>query len=243
MPHWCLHPACLESLESFDSPAAVAAHMREAHDCGGDDADAATSSSKRLCLILDIDGTLLSDDCEDVFDITPAALRPGIHAFLDVAFSRCRAVGIWTAASDAWARRFVDVVGPRPWAFVWSGNRVSRRRLCAGDPGFYSVAAKAKPLKKVWRNRALRAAGYDRHTSLIIDDTPDVCAQNFGNAAYVRSYTGASSADDDDWLRALASYLCDLDGILRCGGTLRSIEKRGWYQRAAARRDRGRRDI
>ena len=62
MPHWCLHPACLESLESFDSPAAVAAHMREAHDCGGDDADGATSSSKRLCLILDIDGTLLSDD-------------------------------------------------------------------------------------------------------------------------------------------------------------------------------------
>ena len=69
MPHWCLHPGCLESLESFDSPAAVAAHMREAHDCGGDDADGATSSSKRLCLILDIDGTLLSDDCEDVLPV------------------------------------------------------------------------------------------------------------------------------------------------------------------------------
>ena len=82
MPHWCLHPACLESLKSFDSPAAVAAHMREAHDCGGDDADAATSSSKRLCLILDIDGTLLSDDCEDVFALSVLAETAAVRARL-----------------------------------------------------------------------------------------------------------------------------------------------------------------
>ena len=209
--------------------------MAIAHD-GGDDDGAA---SKRLCLILDIDGTMLSEDCEDLWDITPSALRPGLHAFLDVAFARCGAVGIWTAASDVWARRFVDVVGPRPWAFVWSGNRVSRRPARAVDSGFYSGVTKTKKLSKIWRNRALRAAGYDKHTSLIIDDTPDVCTHNFGNALYVRSFRGTSSADHDDWLHALAKYLCDLDGIVRSGGTIRAIEKRGWYQqRAAARRSR-----
>merc|ERR1719161_393230 len=67
-----------------------------------------SESPSPLCLVLDIDGTLLSEGTPE--DATGAEmrrfLRPHLHKFLDFAFDQFGAVGIWTAASQSWLQKF-----------------------------------------------------------------------------------------------------------------------------------------
>merc|ERR1712232_1215150 len=63
--------------------------------------DVCTKRCPQLSLVLDIDGTLLSElvgDYTDPSELRPH-LRPHLNEFLNFAFSACRAVGLWTAAS------------------------------------------------------------------------------------------------------------------------------------------------
>merc|ERR1712196_158898 len=91
-------------------------------------------------LILDIDGTLIDSCASEEWDlwinndvkndhITDCGevirKRPGLDAFLDVAFAS-GPVALWTHAPARWADIMVNQVmltadgSPRPWAFVWS---------------------------------------------------------------------------------------------------------------------------
>ena len=173
---------------------------------------------------------MLSEDCEEFGDIDSNALRPHLQTFLDWAFANCQAVGIWTAAHRTWADDFVRACGPRPWAFVWSGERVSQVHNKSAD-SCYAARVKQKRLKKIWGNQALCALGFTRHTTLIIDDTPSVCENNFGNALYVKTCTRECSSawKHDDWLLLLTLYLQPLNHDIANCGTVRCVEKRGWY--------------
>ena len=193
-----------------------------------------------LALVLDIDGTCLSDDACPTH-ITKQHLRPGLQDFLDWAFGTCLAVGIWTAASGGWAETFCSVLaeadrergegGGRPWAFVWNGARVTLRAQTRGELGCYggglgSNRLVTKRLRKIWNNSGLRALGYERHCTLIVDDTPSVCSDNFGNAVYVPTYCG--EAEDDDVLVRLRGYLESVNSRIKAGGSVRALEKRQW---------------
>merc|ERR1712224_547063 len=167
-------------------------------------------------------------------------MRPLVHEFLDFAFSQFSAVGIWTAASQSWLHSFTRAVDPtckRNWSFSWSG-RISRVPPKCPE-NFYPVWSRRKRLAKIWNNRALRARGYTRHSTLIIENTPELCQSNYGNAIYVKTYgeswpleEGNNAVDNsDDCLSALQSYLSKLIDLSLQGLSMRSIEKRYWYNK------------
>ncbi|KAJ8614243.1 hypothetical protein CTAYLR_001182 [Chrysophaeum taylorii] len=164
--------------------------------CVREEEERGQSRRRQVALVLDIDGTMLSLGCDQPYAMG-AMLRPHLDAFLDFCFAECIAVGIWTAASRGWARAFLEAVGPRPWAFVYSSER------CSVDG--YSLRT-LKKLKKVWGNRRLRELGYTRDSTLIIDDAPEACRVNAGNAIYIPSYFGG----EDDCLVKIARYIAAL---------------------------------
>lgn len=196
------------------------------------------ASSHALCLVLDIDGTLLSELAPDDYNFeSHRYLRPHLRNFLDYAFGTFGAVGIWTAASETWLRLFLDVVDPkcqRSWAFTWSG------KLNWGHPDFtsdcfYPSRRPVKSLHKIWRNKSLRAMGYCRRSTLIIENTPSLCTRNYGNAIYVKTFGENSTInedDNDDHLLVLMRYLGHLAKLHTSGISMRCIEKRGWYVQA-----------
>lgn len=191
-----------------------------------------------VSLVLDIDGTLLSDAA--TFP-TPSMLRPHVHTFLDFAFRSCRSVGIWTAANDAWCDAFLKAVDPGheyQWAFTWTGNRVSTHWRHDDDVGC-AVPTRLKRLRKIWRKRGgyLRRQGFAQDSTLIVDDNQSVCKDNYGNAIYINpySYDGSNGADcNDDSLLMLQSYLHRLIEFCATGSSVRSIDKRDWYWKVKA---------
>lgn len=194
-----------------------------------------------LRLVLDIDGTLLSEAAPDNCKDLRPYLRPHLDEFLDSIFSFCGGVGIWTAASREHLESFLEAVDPeksRPWAFAWNGKlsfqQLGRRLVdssCCDFQGMYLQRHRVKRLKKIWRNKRLRyRLGYSRHSTLIVDNTPEVCSDNYGNAIYISTYWSGS----DDELLILAAYLRELTRKREVYGQNASVlhvEKRGWYLR------------
>lgn len=74
----------------------------------------------------------------------------------------------------------------------------------------------------------MRKAGWSLDRVLIVDDTPEKCLRNDGNAIYPLPYEGAV---DDDELPHLADYLV----ALKDEANVRRIEKRRWRERRHAR--------
>lgn len=196
----------------------------------------------QLFLVLDIDGTLLSESTPvtmswhlDLLAVRKH-LRPHLETFLEFAFTHCGGVGIWTAASSYWLDMFVYAIDPngcRPWSFKWSGDRVTRKWTYI-DPMFSSIRTqfKVKQLRKIWRNQSLRAQGYSLASTIIIENTPSTCLSNYGNAIYVKTYGDENEGEDDtgdDWLLTLVEYLKHLTKILSVEGSVRFSEKRNWY--------------
>jgi hypothetical protein len=113
-----------------------------------------------LCLVLDIDGTLLSESAP--VDATIAELRwflrPHVHDLLDFAFLNFTAVGLWTAASCTWLEIFKQVVDPAScynWAFTWSG-RLSHVQMSLGilSSGVASVSKRKKTRQDMEKQRS-----------------------------------------------------------------------------------------
>lgn len=192
-----------------------------------------------LCLVLDIDGTLLSEAITGELTDLRQHLRPHLHYFLDFAFDHFRGVALWTAAGSEHLNNFlaaVDPQGVRPWAFVWNG-RLSFIRSCASSlyEGMYPRRQPVKRLRKIWNKKCLRALGFNRHSTLIVENTPARCEDNYGNAVYVDTYWGGQ----DDVLPQLCVYLKRLSEQLQGQGpdgfhaSVRSVEKRSWFQAMA----------
>jgi len=197
-----------------------------------------------LCLVLDIDGTMLSEAEGVNTDTMGSMLRPYLQEFLDLAFESFTAVAIWTAANQEWLDAFVAAVDPegkRPWAFKWSYERVSKRYV-DNDPN-NDIEAYWKDLRKIWRTKSLREMGFSQHTTLIIDNSPLSCRTCKTNAVFIKTYgveddnyAGIEDGDAqgvDDWLLVLMNYLHLLSkrvaDVKRPEDNLRQIDKRRWY--------------
>lgn len=184
-------------------------------------------------LILDLDETLIhatADKIGDNFDFSVyqyfVYLRPGLAAFL----AQCAAhfqLAVWSSASDDYVQAIAQHIFPAGIApvFVWGRSRCTRFRLPEVDEhGILSLdyASKyefAKRLKKVSRR------GFNLKRVLIVDDTPEKVSQHYGNAIYIRPFTGSK---DDTELGRLASYLLKL----KDAENFRTIEKRNWRQQS-----------
>jgi len=222
-------------------------------------------AASALALVLDMDNTLI--DCanwirrpDGTFEADVPIARPHLEALLAYAFEHACAVGIWTSATDIWyARVNAEIFAPtlerisarlgRPCAFdfVYTRRRCTRSVAYAG--GYFGCMERVrttKRLRKLWRVRTGIRAGITRDNTLILDDSPSVYVDNYGNGVPVPAFDLALNAydmtdrreyydpdaadddDDDDTLLRLVTYLREVHAVFLATGTVRHIDKRYW---------------
>lgn len=182
-------------------------------------------------LILDLDETLVHasemhlgrDPDFTVFDYF-VYRRPYLSEFLRFCDANF-AVGIWSSAGDEYVHAVVREIFPDPpkLLMMWGVSRTTIRRTTSGThdrsglplPDFHY-------LKRIQK---LKRYGWSLDAMLIVDDSPEKCMANFGNAIHPTPFCGNV---DDDELKFLAGYLLSLKDSDR----IRRIEKRGWRSSA-----------
>jgi len=182
-----------------------------------------------MCLVLDIDGTLIDEDTMEA--------RPHLAHFLQTCFRVCAHVAIWTAAGQEWLDQVLHrVLRPRltnaqQFAFTWTGMRCSmttdKYALWSGD--MYAPHIARKRLAKTWKGRQRRTSGWQRNATFIIDDTPRTYAFNYGHAIPIPTFR-AQTGKEDTCLLHIASWLEHITSthVTADDAQLRFRHKRQW---------------
>lgn len=174
-------------------------------------------------LILDIDETLIYAT-EEPLSRTPDFLvgnkyyvykRPFVEQFLAWSFQNFD-VAVWTSATDDYAAEIVANIFPQSQnnlSFLWSRER------CTPSLDFESR-------ETFWEKKLtkLRRRGYNLENVIVVDDTPLMWRNSYGNLVRVKPYSGEL---EDDELEKLIRYL----DILKNVENVRKVEKRNWRNR------------
>ena len=186
----------------------------------------ATHSTKIL-LVLDLDETLIHScetplETEADFRVSKFYVykRPYLEEFLS-ACSEWFELAVWSSASDNYVHQIVHEIFPNPkqLEFVWGASRTTTRRTQIDHYQEYGGSIGEYHDEK--RLRKLKRFGWSIERILIVDDSPEKCKQNYGNAIYSKAFFGEQG---DNELKYLASYL----ETLKDCKNVRSIEKRRW---------------
>lgn len=171
-------------------------------------------------IILDLDETLihateveLNVPFDFKFDGYFVYERPYLRQFLsDIA--RHFSIGIWSSAGDDYVNAIVRHIKPDGVDFVvvWGRSKCSVKRDLTFDT--YCFEKRLHKLKK---------RGFRLERVLVVDDSPSKSRTNYGNAIYIKEFTGDTS---DRELQFLYGYLLRF----KTTGNVRTIEKRGWRQ-------------
>ena len=174
-------------------------------------------------LVLDLDETLihatktkLDDITEDFrFDKYFVYKRPFLDQFLKEA-SKHFSLAIWSSAGDEYVAEVVRNIKPPEIELfaVWGRSKCSQKRDRTFDTFYFE-----KRLDK------FKKRGFPLERILIVDDTAEKAACNYGNAIYIKEYKGDPQ---DNELLTLLDYLITLKPI----DNVRAIEKRFWRQKA-----------
>jgi RNA polymerase II subunit A small phosphatase-like protein len=131
-------------------------------------------------------------------------------------------LAIWSTGSDDYVSEIVKAITPANchFEFVWGRSRCTARNVELKFGGRVNLSGidYVKPLKKV------KKLGYPLERILMVDDSPYKCADNYGNAIYIKAFEGDAN---DNELPKLDSYLKQLQPE----PDYRKIEKRGWENR------------
>lgn len=183
-----------------------------------------------LCIVLDIDGTLIDEDTMEA--------RPYLREFLHTCFCVCARVAIWTAAGSKWLETVHRLVlqpclqENQKFAFMWHGDRCSmvtnKQALWAGD--MYAQRISRKRLKKVWRSNDRKNEGFGKNSTLIVDDTPRTYSDNYGNAIPIPTFTADLHGMNDACLLNLAAWLRHMNNVHKSAESadIRTVHKRQW---------------
>lgn len=175
-------------------------------------------------LILDLDGTLVHCDDQVIYP------RPYLHIFMKVCFELFETVSIWTAAGKEYANVVVDMIRPKGHDFLfirYDKNCTIRYNTSFGE--FSKVIVKKK-LRNIWKAKKYRRMGITKYNTIIIEDTPSNCSENYGNAVYVPEYRHPPNNSDTDQVetdKVLLYLLLYLYDLVKCDN-VRSKEKRTW---------------
>jgi RNA polymerase II subunit A small phosphatase-like protein len=179
-----------------------------------------TSVKRQKLLVLDLDETLVYAAPADIGHPADFLVgdyhvyqRPWLQSFLENLANHFR-LGIWSSAGETYVETMIRCIQPPGFAFdfVWACNKCSYKRIPGLDEFVYE-----KRLSK------LKRKGYSLEEILIIDDTPEKVQSNYGNAIYVKPFTGDMQ---DNELILLQRYLLTLLPVTN----IRSVEKRNWRQ-------------
>ena len=169
-------------------------------------------------LILDLDETLihatenaLKCSSDFKFDNYFIYKRPHLDDFL-LEVSKHYNVGVWSSADDAYVNGIVEYIKPEKLGFeiVWGRSRCTLKRDLTYDTFYFE-----KRLDK------LKKRGFKLEKIIIVDDTPEKARNNYGNAIYIKEFTGDRN---DGELIHLLNYLLTLKDV----ENIRGIEKRSW---------------
>ena len=177
----------------------------------------------RKLLILDVDETLIfatEEPLSRVADFTVGNKyrvykRPFVEQFLAWCFENFD-VAVWTSATDDYAAEVLANIIPQTQnnlVFVWSRERCTPSLDVESRETFWE-----KKLTK------LRRRGYNLENVIVVDDTPQMWRNSYGNLVRVEPYLGET---EDDELKKLTLYL----DILKNVENVRKVEKRGWKNR------------
>jgi RNA polymerase II subunit A small phosphatase-like protein len=163
-------------------------------------------------VVLDMDGVQIDSDSMD-----RAVLRPYLLKFLEFLFTHYD-VAIWTNAKRYWVEEYLSRIPmyKNKFVFIWTREKCQQ-----------CTYASVKPLIKIWRSSIGRTNGYTKHNTIIIEDTPENCVKNYGNAIYVEPFDLYNKADNT--LLHLIEYIKSLFVLYDQIGTIRNCEKRSWY--------------
>jgi len=182
----------------------------------------------RPLLILDLDETLLYATADRLdrppcfaFEKYAVYLRPFARQFL-AGCVELFDIAVWSSASTDYVAAMVSELFRCPTAlrFVWARPRCTLRYDGEAMTRYW-----VKDLKKV------RRKGIPLSRVIIVDDEPRKCERNYGNAVYVRSFTGDPA---DRELLHLAEYLETLATV----ADVRRVEKRGWRSKVLRNREK-----
>jgi RNA polymerase II subunit A small phosphatase-like protein len=184
---------------------------------------------QRNLLVLDVDETLIHG-CETPLNREAdfrvqqfhIYLRPHLTEFLN-SCSKWYELGVWSSASDGYVDQIVNEIFPNPDAlkFVWGASKTTTKRTFPEDYERFGTSLGEYHNQK--RLQKLKRFGWPLERILIVDDSPEKSATNYGNAIYPAPFFGQ---EDDIELTYLASYL----ETLRNCGNYRKVEKRHWRQ-------------
>ena len=177
------------------------------------------SKYDKILLILDLDETLIhaseaklaSVEYDFVYAEYFVYKRPGLDEFLN-SIKEDFIIAVWSSASDDYVTSiasniFKDSIEPE---FIWGRSKCTFKRDIELDTYYF-----AKHLEK------LKRKGYELERILIIDDSSEKVKDNFGNAIYIKEFTGTPDSE----LNKLSTYLQEL----KSASNVRGIEKRGWH--------------
>ena len=174
-----------------------------------------------LLVILDLDETLVyatEAELDRAPDFRAAHYavykRPHVEQFLAGLFETCR-VAIWTSSGRVYATEVVTHLlgSPSRLQFFWCAERCTDR-FDHETRGRYTV----KKLHKV------RKRGYELARVVVVDDSPEKHALNYGNLIAVAPFEGDAS---DAELPRLLRYIRALEEE----PNVRAVEKRTWRLR------------
>lgn len=182
-----------------------------------------------MLLILDLDETLIyasETALERPADFEVYGYhvyrRPHLDEFLE-SVQRDFDLAVWSSASDEYVLAVVGQIfrDPSKLHFVWGRSRATLRRAASDGSGYmldpWDHLHYLKPLAKV------RRFGWRLERVLIVDDTPEKCVKNYGNAIYPRPFVGSVH---DAELKLLNAYLSSIRDV----PNVRLIEKRRWRE-------------
>jgi len=170
-------------------------------------------------VVLDLDETLIHATTSGIegqkedftFDQYFVYKRPHLDYFL-TELSKHFTLAIWSSGGDEYVTEIVNNIRPNgvEFAIVWGRSKCSTKRDRESDTYYYE-----KRLDK------FKKKGYRLENILIVDDSAEKAACNYGNAIYVKEYTGDAT---DDELLVLLDYLISIKDV----ENFRKIEKRLW---------------
>jgi RNA polymerase II subunit A small phosphatase-like protein len=169
-------------------------------------------------IIFDLDETLIHASSTELnhtphfrIDTYFVYERPGVRSFLNN-IDQHFAIGIWSSASDDYVAEIVEHIMPETIepAIIWGRSKCTMKRDYEFDR--YYAEKRLDKLKK---------KGFVLEQILLVDDSPEKARINYGNAIYIKDFTGDPN---DKELQYLYNYLLTLKTV----DNVRAIEKRGW---------------
>jgi RNA polymerase II subunit A small phosphatase-like protein len=176
---------------------------------------------KDKILILDLDETLiyaaeqpLERKPDIVVDQYFVYTRPFLEDFLAFCFENFD-VAVWTTATKSYAEEILKTIlkESQKLRFVWTRDRCTLVFDEEVQEHFY-----------VKRMSKLRRRGYKLESVIVVDDTPNVWKDSYGNLVRVKKFEGDLK---DDELKILPIYLKTLLETTN----IRKVEKRNWRLR------------